>query len=624
MKIKNIRINSIKAKLIILILVTLIPLAVLQIIVIDNNYKRSVDKQIMANEDFAEAYSTSLMNYLKDIWRTEYALGLSIVKCPQWDEKNIMQYMTEVKLGDVGISDFLWVSPTGHVISATDSSYKGADLARMDYIKQIISGKENVVSDLLPNSDENIVFVAVAREIRINNRLAGIVVGIVQEKQIQSFFSIKRDGATSSYGLVDKNGMIVYRFNTPNLLFDNRRIKADSPTWKALQGQIVRVSQYNNSVDGSARLGINYPIKSIGWACFVSDPVSEQLKPYIFQMRNSIISLIIVFLISLIIATGIGARFIVSFNRILKTTKEVISGNLTARTNLKGNDEIAVISQALDNMTEKVDMQVKRIEEYSNLRAQFLTTMSHELKTPLNIILGCVQLIEKLNSDDKESYINSIKKYNKMQKQNSYRLLRLINNLIDINKIESNSIEVYLLNGNIVETVENITLSVSEFANLKNINLIFDTEVEEKIIAFDPDKVERIILNLLSNAIKFTEPGGTIEVNIYDRGEKVVITVKDNGMGIPSDKYNAIFDRFVQLDTSFTRKSEGSGIGLSLVKFLVEKHDGKISVQSELGKGSEFIIEFPVRLTSASNTVDNKINIAGVERFKIEFSDIYM
>lgn len=183
-----------------------------------------------------------------------------------------------------------------------------------------------------------------------------------------------------------------------------------------------------------------------------------------------------------------------------------------------------------------------------------------------------------------------------------------------------------MVNCNIISLVEEITLSVAQYININDLTLTFDTEIEEKIIACDLDKIERIILNILSNAIKFTRPGGNIFVNIYDGEEFITISVEDTGVGIAKDKLNVIFDRFRQVDKSFIKNQEGSGIGLSLVKSLVEIQGGTISVESKCGVGTKFIIKLPVKLINNSEDniklFDNNLN-NHVERIKIEFSDIY-
>lgn len=224
--------------------------------------------------------------------------------------------------------------------------------------------------------------------------------------------------------------------------------------------------------------------------------------------------------------------------------------------------------------------------------------------------------------------IEKIDKNINIEKQNCLRLLRLINNLIDSTKLDAGYFELHMMNCNIVNIVEEITLSVAEYINSNNLTLIFDTEVEEKIVACDLDKIERIMLNILSNAVKFTRPGGSIFVNISDGEEFITITIEDTGEGIPKDKLNIIFDRFRQVDKSFTRNHEGSGIGLSLVKSLVEIQGGRISVESKCGVGTKFTIKFPVKLIDENNSEGNlkllENNFSNhVERIKIEFSDIY-
>ena len=219
-----------------------------------------------------------------------------------------------------------------------------------------------------------------------------------------------------------------------------------------------------------------------------------------------------------------------------------------------------------------------------------------------------------------------LKKYMDIMKQNCNRLIRIINNLIDVSKIESGYFDLKLTNNNIISLVENITLSVVEYAESKGIELIFDTEVEEKIIACDLDAIERIMLNLISNALKFTEPGGKIFVNIFDKEDRIIISVKDTGIGICQEKQGIIFERFVQGDKTITRKQQGSGIGLSLVKSLVKLHKGDISLKSKLGEGSEFIIELPVTLVEGSDKEAKLKRMSyedNIEKVQIEFSDIY-
>ncbi|MDZ7548547.1 GHKL domain-containing protein, partial [Clostridium perfringens] len=146
-----------------------------------------------------------------------------------------------------------------------------------------------------------------------------------------------------------------------------------------------------------------------------------------------------------------------------------------------------------------------------------------------------------------------------------------------------------------------ITLSVIPYIQSKGLELVFDTDIEEKIMCFDPDKIERIVLNLLSNAIKFSNPAGIINISLKDMGNGISFSVKDTGIGIKEDQLNIIFERFKQVNKSFTREQEGSGIGLSLVKALVELHNGSIEVKSSYSEGSEFIVKLPSNMEFCTN-----------------------
>ena len=269
----------------------------------------------------------------------------------------------------------------------------------------------------------------------------------------------------------------------------------------------------------------------------------------------------------------------------------------------------------------------KDVAEAANeAKDMFLANISHELRTPLNILLGATQITKYYLENDEVLDREKIKGKADTQIQNCYRLIRLVNNLIDITKIDSGDFTLNISTCNIIEIVEDIVDSVVEYAALKNIVIIFDTDVEEAILDCDLDAIERIVLNLLSNAIKFTPQDGKIFVNISILNNSIQIKVKDSGIGISQDKHKMIFERFEQADKLLTRNCEGSGIGLNLVKSLIEMHDGTIEVNSEYLKGSEFIIKIPINKTSNNRILlNNPINILTnvISKTDIEFSDIY-
>ncbi|WP_051541878.1 ATP-binding protein [Clostridium lundense] len=281
-------------------------------------------------------------------------------------------------------------------------------------------------------------------------------------------------------------------------------------------------------------------------------------------------------------------------------------------------------NQKLNKKIKEKNKLLKEAMEYDKLKTDFFANISHEIKTPINVIFSALQMCCLIVKGSDEENINRLKNYMNMMKQNCYRLVRLTNNLIDITKIDSGYFKLHYENADIVTVVENITMSIVQYAKIKGIEVIFDTDIEEKILTCDVDKIERVMLNLLSNAIKFTESGGSIYVTIKDKNEYIELYVRDTGIGIPNEKRASIFERFIQVDKSLSRNNEGSGIGLSLVKALVEMHGGKIYLNSEYGKGSEFVIKLPAKLHPDKESKKCLHQHSNVEKIRIEFSDIYL
>ena len=275
---------------------------------------------------------------------------------------------------------------------------------------------------------------------------------------------------------------------------------------------------------------------------------------------------------------------------------------------------------------DELKIKYKEIKEIEKAKSQFFANLSHEIKTPINIIYSCIQLLDINKKNGEKSLSDAYNKYEHTLKQNCYRLLRLVNNLVDMTKIDSGYMKLIFINCEIVSLVEDITLSIVPYVESKNINIVFDTYIEELKIRCDPESMERVILNLLSNAVKFTDNNGNISVFIEADEKYVFIRVKDDGIGISEDIREEIFNRFVQEDKSFNRKKEGSGIGLALVKSLVELHDGEVYLE-KVSKGSEFVVKLPNIKIDEELDVYNKVMDAEskplVQKIHIEFSDIY-
>ena len=264
-------------------------------------------------------------------------------------------------------------------------------------------------------------------------------------------------------------------------------------------------------------------------------------------------------------------------------------------------------------------------EKINKIRNEFFTNLSHELRTPLNLIFSSLQVLDLKMKNTNISEEQFISKYINMANQNTYRLLKLVNNIIDSNKITSGYFDYNPQNHDIINFIEGISMSVVDFASHKNIDIIFDTEIEEKVISFDLDQMERIVLNLLSNAIKFSKDNGEIKIYIKEESNMIEISISDNGIGIPKHKLESVFDRFKQIDNNVIRRGEGSGIGLYLVKCLVDMHGGSIHADSELDRGTTFKIRIPDKINDECEytIIEKNLQDSYIEKIKVEFSDIY-
>lgn len=265
------------------------------------------------------------------------------------------------------------------------------------------------------------------------------------------------------------------------------------------------------------------------------------------------------------------------------------------------------------------------LQESEKTKSEFFASISHEFKTPINVIYSSVQLLNLYKNKDDREFMGYYLKYKNNIKQNCLRSFKLIDNIIDASRINKGNYEANFNNINIVELVEKITNSITPYVEIKNIMVIFDTNIEELIIKCDVYMVERIILNLLSNAIKFTPKNGKIIVSVNDKENEVEIRVRDTGIGIPKEMKDKIFNKFTQVDKSLNRSKEGSGIGLSLVKSLVDLLNGKIYLNTEYENGSEFVLNLPKDKIVEEEWIDYKKEgyKLNVEKISVELSDIY-
>jgi len=236
----------------------------------------------------------------------------------------------------------------------------------------------------------------------------------------------------------------------------------------------------------------------------------------------------------------------------------------------------------------------EEVERANQLKSEFLASMSHELRTPLNVIIGFSELMRdevpgKVNDEQRQCLEDVL--------GSSQHLLNLINDVLDLSKIESGKAELNLTNLALTEVIEPLARTMLPVLAPGRHSL--DVEIEEGLpqVHADKAKVSEVLLNLLSNAAKFTPDGGKLKIEAVRKGNWCQVSVIDNGIGIKEEDQEQIFEPFCQLDNPLTKEKSGTGLGLALVKQIVEKHGGQIWVESEYGKGSRFTFTLPLATT---------------------------
>jgi len=242
----------------------------------------------------------------------------------------------------------------------------------------------------------------------------------------------------------------------------------------------------------------------------------------------------------------------------------------------------------LEETTAQLQESNTKLKSLDELKTQFFANVNHELRTPLTLILAPLKAV----LEGRMGKLSPILKDTlETMQRNGYKLLKLINNLLDLNKLEEGKMRLRLKNVNLVDFIPPLLASVKPLADQRQIRLYCQNPPHPVDLTLDPDQFEKVVFNLLSNALKFTSKGGKITVYVEEKDRTVTMTVEDTGIGIPENMLETIFDRFSQVDGSKSRAQEGTGIGLALAREIVLVHKGSIRAESELGRGSRFIVE---------------------------------
>ncbi|MFX0549302.1 ATP-binding protein [Hathewaya histolytica] len=593
--------------------------------------KQLLNKYIQGNaEDKVEKLVDGMNNELEQ-WKLIVQLFSDNELISKSKYKEFFHYVKENHIVCKNFTLILVSDLNGNYID--DSGNKGSIKDR-SYFKSAVNG-DIVISDPIISKNRGTPVIAIASPIKRNGEIKGVLSVNISLSHLTDVINVERMGEKGYAFMLDSQGRPMAYPKKEHILKENMLNSSNEKLREIANNMVSGISGVGKyDYEEGSKIIAYRPVKYVPWSIAMTANYDE-LSQDIRVLRRFTIFISVCVISTILIALYYLLKSVISpIEEMQECMKVASDGDLSVQCNVKRSDELGDLGHSLNVLIRENKQLLDETIEYDRLKVEFFSNISHELKTPLNVIFSTIQLLNlyvkenRINFKDyniNEEVLDSTKiiKYIDIMGQNTQRLIRLTNNLIDITCIDSASLELNLSNENIVEVVENLTLATVEYMNKIGRNIIFDTDVEEKIIAIDKDKIERILLNLFSNAIKSTEKGDYISVDIIDRGSDVCIRVKDTGEGIEEQKQKVIFERFRQVDELYIRKHEGTGIGLSIVKSLVDMHHGDIILKSEPGCGSEFIISLPSRIVDKEYKEEKIVRESLKEKIEIEFSDIY-
>ncbi len=470
----------------------------------------------------------------------------------------------------------------------------------------VISGTNLKIGRLIANVPESLLFKGFTTTVRKMNDMHECTIKKFSKTRIDLKVRIKDAFNIKQYGQYLSSG-----------------IYNDALVWKGSVSAFMRVIYQENLVPES-----KMEIQENGFMLSFSLLETRRivLVSFLIFIMGGILGVLLVQLLKLSLVISSVSAFILTLLTVLYYQSRRKVALLTKKMNMQFEasreqlEQLEITSQELVKEKLVLEDKVKsRTEELMTLndklqlldqaKTQFFANISHELRTPLTLILGPLDLIikgeygEKLSCNDERLF--SIK-------ANTLRLLHLINNLLDYSKIESGKMIVNKQPTELNKVIDYYLATINSAAEARKLNIHFIKNKKKIITALDRDLFEKAFFNILSNAMKFTPEGGKISISLThyqdkNKREFNVLKIKDTGIGIPKEKQDLVFERFVQIDGSSNRKYEGTGIGLSFTKEIMEMHDGKIEMKSEMGKGTEFLLYFPYNQEEIKDYQENEI-----------------
>ncbi len=448
------------------------------------------------------------------------------------------------------------------------------------------------------------------------DRFAGEIIGVLQAevnlKYVGDVVSGIRVGKAGYAYIVSRSGDLIAHPDI-SLVLQRRNMAQLKQVQAAFQAPLdvaKRTAMVSNNLHGENVFTSSAVIPGLDWAVITEQPVKEAYEPLNASMLRTSALLLMGLGMALLASLFVARRVVRPLEMLRKGVERIGGGDMSLRLDVKTGDEIELLAEEFNRMTENLrqaytglEQKVaertqelaianERLKELDRLKSDFVSNVSHELRTPLTAIKGSVDLLLREIAgplNEKQAH------YLARLRSNTQHLTGLINDLLDLSKIEAGKTDFRVTRVSLGGLVHEVVETLRPIAGEKLIALEATTPEPSILVWADRDKVTQVLMNLIGNAIKFTPAQGRVTVSAARNGKEwIQVCVNDTGPGVPAEESQKIFDKFYQVAQAGRPKPQGTGLGLTISKALVELHGGRIWVESELNHGSTFSFTVPV------------------------------
>jgi len=318
-------------------------------------------------------------------------------------------------------------------------------------------------------------------------------------------------------------------------------------------------------------------------------PLSEVQLQIRFIYRVVLFGALAAVLIALTAAYFISRSITSPIALMKETAQRIAKGDFSKKVRIKSRDELGELAESLNTMADELQQKMENLRRMDRVRTDFVANVTHELKTPLTLIKGYIETLEDKAINDKEK----ARKFVSIIKEHTNRLENIISDLLTLSELELSRDSITKIEFDLKALIDDVVLGFGHALAAKKQNLSVNSKGSVLKIKADPNKIEQVLVNLIDNAIKYTSQAGEIVVSLLEQQDQFTVTIEDNGIGIPSEHLDRVFERFYRVDKARSRQLGGTGLGLSIAKHIVLAHKGKINIESQTNTGTTISVILP-------------------------------